>query len=193
MNSMKATPALRGPVPLSHLILRSFLNKGDLAVDATCGNGHDTLLLVKLVGDSGTVWAFDVQEDAIKSTAKRLSEAGLAGRVKLIHGGHEKMTQHVSAPVSAVIFNLGYLPGGDRSIITRPETTLAAFEQALELLHPGGIVAVTVYPGHDIGAESSTVDAWATNLDPRTFHTWRMGQLNVPTDAPYFILVQKAQ
>lgn len=192
MSPMIANPALRGPVPLSHLMIPSFLNQGDLAVDATCGNGHDTLLLAELVGDCGTVWAFDVQESAIRATAKRLDEAGLTGRVKLIRSGHERMAEHVTSGVSAVVFNLGYLPGGDRSVITRPETTIAAFEQTLKLLRPGGIAAVTVYPGHDGGGECSTVDAWAARLDQRAFHAWRMGQLNVTTDAPYFILLQKA-
>lgn len=192
MSAIKTVPALRGPVPLSHLMVRRFLNPGDTAVDATCGNGHDTLLLAELVGDNGTVWAFDVQDTAISMTTKRLNEAGLADRVKLIHGGHEHMAEHVTGDISAVVFNLGFLPGGNRSIITRPETTLEAFEQALKLLRPGGIVAVTVYPGHDGGGEQRTMDNRAARLDQRTFHSWRMGQLNVPANAPYFILVQKA-
>ena len=161
-------------------------------MDATCGNGHDTLLLAQLVGETGSVWAFDIQEQAINQTARRLTEAGLAERVMLLHEGHETMADQVSGGLAVVMFNLGYLPGGDQTIITQPETTLAAFGQALELLRPGGILAVTIYPGHDGGAsERRTVDGWAAGLAPQAFHTWRMGQLNVPSDAPYFVLVQK--
>ena len=173
-------------------MLRNFLHEGDQAVDATCGNGHDTLLLASLVGSTGKVWAFDIQESAIQATNQKLCGAGLVDRVTLIHSGHEHMAEHVTASISAVVFNLGYRPGGDRSIITRSETTLAAFGQALQLLLPTGVLAATIYPGHDGGAsERHSIDTWATQLDPGTFHVWRMGQMNTPADAPYFILIQK--
>lgn len=185
--------ALRGPVPLSHLFLRNFLRDGDSAVDATCGNGHDTLLLARLVGARGLVWGFDIQEQAIEETGRRLAEAELSSRVTLLLRGHEEMAEHVTAPLQVVLFNLGYRPGGDRSIITRPETTVAALEQALALLAAGGIVLVTVYPGHGGGAEEqSTVEGWAARLDPRTHHCWRMGQTNVSLDAPYLLLAQRS-
>lgn len=175
------------------MVLRQFVRPGDATIDATCGNGNDTLLLAGLVGASGKVWAFDIQEDAIETTARRLTEAGNAGLVELILGGHETMAQHVTVPVGAVVFNLGYLPGGDRAVVTHAETTISALDQAAKLLKPGGILAVTVYPGHDGGArEHLAVDDWATRCDQRAFHAWRMGQLNVPATAPYFIMVQKS-
>jgi SAM-dependent methyltransferase len=186
-------PLLRGPVPLSHFMMRNFIAEGDKAVDATCGNGHDTYLLAALVGPSGQVWGFDIQEQAIAETGRRLSEAGLAGQVTLLQAGHEEIGRHVNGPVKAVLFNLGYLPGGDHSIITRPETTDVALQHSLKLLDPGGIVMVTVYPGHGGGAcEQKTVDEWAVGLEARKYHSWRMGQMNVLSDAPYCILVQKA-
>jgi SAM-dependent methyltransferase len=185
--------ALRGPVPLSHLFLRSFLRDGDSAVDATCGNGHDTLLLAKLVGARGHVWGFDIQEQAIDETIRRLAETELSNRVTLLQVGHEELADHVTAPLQAVLFNLGYLPGGDRSIITRPETTVIALEQSLRLLATGGTVLVVVYPGHSGGDdEQSAVEDWAARLDPRACHCWRMGQTNVTAAAPYLLLVQRA-
>lgn len=185
-------PLLRGPVPLSHLTLRRFVRPGDTVIDATCGNGNDTLLLAELVGPEGKVWAFDIQDEAITQTARKLADAGMSERVALIGASHENMREHVNGRVTAVLFNLGYLPGSDRTVITHPATTGAALEQSLEFLEPGGIVAVTVYPGHNGGRdERRTVDGWATQLDHRSFHAWRMGQVNVTVDAPYFILVQK--
>jgi len=185
-------PLLRGPVPLSHLIIRSFVFEGDKAVDATCGNGHDTLLLAELTGSAGHVWGFDIQEQAIAETGRRVSDAGLTGHVTLIHAGHEEMEQNVNGPVKAVLFNLGYLPGSDHSVITRPETTGIALDQTLKLLAPSGIVMVSVYPGHGGGAcERRIVDGWAARLEPEEYHSWRMGQVNVMSDAPYCILVQK--
>jgi trans-aconitate methyltransferase len=186
-------PLLRGPVPLSHFIMRNFVSDGDKAVDATCGNGHDTSLLAALVGSSGQVWGFDIQEQAIAETRRMLSEAGLAGQVTLLQTGHEEMGLHVNGPVKAVLFNLGYLPGGDRCVITRPETTLIAMDQSLKLLARGGILMVTVYPGHGGGVtEQQMVDSWATALEQREYHSWRMGQINVSSDAPYTLLIQKA-
>lgn len=190
--SSTTIPPLRGPVPLSHLFLRSFLREGNTAVDATCGNGHDTLLLATLVGACGNVYGFDIQQQAIAETGRRVTDSGFSDRVTLLQRGHEELAEHVAGPLQVVLFNLGYRPGGDRSIITQPDTTGRALEQSLGLLAPGGIILVTVYPGHSGGAEEqSTVEAWAAALDPRACHCWRMGQANVNPTAPYLLLIQK--
>jgi len=91
--------ALRGPVPLSHLLMRNFVQEGDRTVDATCGNGHDTLLLATLVSDSGHVWGFDIQQQAITETGRRVGDAALSQRVTLVHAGHEELARHVTMPV----------------------------------------------------------------------------------------------
>jgi predicted methyltransferase len=187
------TLLLRGPVPLSHLFMRRFVRPGDRVIDATCGNGHDTLLLAELVGAGGRVWAFDIQEQALEATATRLSEAGMSASVKLVHGGHETMAEQCTGTVNAVVFNLGYLPGGDRSIVTRPESTCAGLEQSLELLEPGGVVILTLYPGHEGGPQEITaLETRLAQLPHDGFHAWRMGQINVPATAPYVILIQKS-
>jgi hypothetical protein len=192
-NQHQDNPLLRGPTQLARLVMRQFLRSGDHAVDATCGNGHDTLLLADLVGPAGKVWAFDIQEEAIRSTALKLEKAGMPERVELIMAGHESMSDHVSVPVRVVMFNLGYRPGGDRNIITRPETTLSALEQSLQLILPAGILAITVYPGHCGGDdEERAISQWSTTLDQRSFHAWHMGQVNATAGAPYFFLIQKA-
>jgi predicted methyltransferase len=185
-------PALRGPVPLSHLLVRSCLKPGDTAIDATCGNGYDTLFLAESVGPDGHVWGFDIQQQALAETGRRLSEAGLSARVTLIKDGHQTLSQHITEPVQAVLFNLGYLPGGDRSIITRPESTAPALEESLTLLAPAGVLAITIYPGHSGGSdEQLTVERWEAALKPRHYHSWRMAQSNVAADAPYLLFVQK--
>ena len=185
-------PLLRGPVPLSHHFIRRFVRLGDHVIDATCGNGHDTLLLAELVGPHGRVWAFDIQQKAIDETTARLTSAGHIKCAGLIHASHETIGLHCSGPVTAVMFNLGYLPGGDRDVVTRPDSTLAGLEQSLEILAAGGIVAITIYPGHGGGnLERTAVEERVTQLAPNSFHVWRMGQMNVPVEAPYFILIQK--
>jgi hypothetical protein len=193
ISAITEIPLLRGPVALSHLLLRNLVRSGDKVVDATCGNGHDTLLLAELVGTQGHVWGFDIQLQAVTETARKLAEAGLSERVTLLHAGHESLARYLAVPVRIVLFNLGYLPGGNRSIITRPETTTVALQQSLELLVPGGVTMVTIYPGHSGGDEErQLVDGWAAALDPKKYFSWRMGQMNVASDAPYCIIVQKA-
>ncbi len=132
------------------------LQPGEVAVDATVGNGHDTLFLAQQVGAQGHVYGFDIQEEALARTRRRLEEAGLRDRVTLLQMGHEHMAEAVPAAwhgrIGAVMFNLGYLPGGsDRTCITRPQTTVPALEAALRLLRPGGVLTVVAYRGHPGG------------------------------------------
>ncbi len=150
---------------LVHQRLRQLVKPGDHVVDATAGNGHDTLVLAELVGEEGLVFAFDVQQAALENSHKRLEEAGLASRVRFFEEGHERMASRLPEPLhgrlTAVVFNLGYLPGSDKRCITRPDTTLAALRQAVRLLRPGGIASVLAYRGHAGGlAESIAVSAF---------------------------------
>ncbi|AVX30466.1 MULTISPECIES: class I SAM-dependent methyltransferase [unclassified Carboxydocella] len=182
---------LAGAVALSHFWLAQVVRPGDRAVDATCGNGHDTQYLAELVGENGKVWAFDVQETAISNTKERLEAAGLAARVELIPDGHQHLKRYVSEPVKAVVFNLGYLPGSDKRVITLAETTLNALQQAVELLLPGGIIAIAIYTGHAGGEEEAReVESWAAAL-PRCYNVWSQRLLNRSQTAPYLLLVEK--
>ena len=159
-------------------ILAEVLRPGDLAVDATVGNGHDTALLARLVGPSGLVHGFDVQTEAIASAERLLAAAGLAERVRLHALGHERLAQALPEAdrgrAAAVVFNLGYLPGGDETRVTRPETTLAALEASREILAPGGVIALACYGGHAGGAEETdAVTAWCRSLP---FAGWRVAR-----------------
>ena len=184
-------PVLRGPVPLSHLLLRRFVQPGNRVADATCGNGKDTLLLAELVGEAGHVYAFDIQQEALARTAERLAEKGLEQRVSLLHTGHERLQELVKPLLQAVVFNLGWLPGASREIATVTATTLTALEAALHLLAPAGLLLVTCYPGHSGGdTESAAVQEWATALSSRNYFVWRMGQLNVSDTAPFCLVIQ---
>lgn len=185
-------PALRGPVALSHLFLQRFVTSGDTTIDATCGNGHDTVFLAALVGDTGKVVAFDIQDKAIEMTRQKLIESAFENRVTLIHDGHERMAEYGFDESSAIVFNLGYLPAGDHTVVTTVESTVSALCQAQQLLKKGGVIALTLYPGHDGGdREKDAVEAYAASLSPRQWHVWQMRQLNVSPAAPLFILIQK--
>ncbi len=157
---------LRPPLTrLVHERLQAHLAAGDLAIDATAGNGHDTLFLARQVGPSGAVQAFDIQRQAIEKTRERLQAAAQHAQVTLHQVGHEHMAERVPSDwqgrVAAITFNLGYLPGGHHATTTLPATTLAALDQALALLCPGGVLSVLVYRGHPGGqAEADAVEAW---------------------------------
>jgi SAM-dependent methyltransferase len=183
------------PTTLAHEFASQALREGDLAVDATCGNGHDTLHLALLVGPKGKVVAIDVQADALEQTRARLESTGLESpEIQLIHACHSRMGEFV-APSSAalVMFNLGYLPGGDHTHTTRADTTAAALDQAVEALRPGGLLMVTCYPGHPEGAiEAETVKNWMKTA--ASHHTARIAKYSQPftrTPAPILWLAAK--
>lgn len=135
------------------------------AVDATAGNGHDTLFLAEGVGEGGRVFAFDVQNAAIEATRTRLAGAGLAGRAVLACAGHETLATAVPEEwrgrVRAATFNLGYLPGSDKTVVTAGATTIMALAALLPMTAPGGVISVHCYQGHPGGeAEGRDVALW---------------------------------
>ena len=183
-------------VQQAHAALSEILAEGDIAIDATVGNGHDTLFLAREVGEVGTVYGFDIQEAALDTAYRRLQEEGLAGRVSLYHAGHEAMAvvlpESVRGRVKAVMFNLGYLPGGDKQRTTGINTTLAALEQARALLAPGGAISVLAYTGHPGGREEAeAVRGWARSLSPDYYQV----DIAVPPSssgaAPQWVLVRR--
>lgn len=177
--------------------VRHAVSRGGVVVDATCGNGHDTLFLAREVGPSGHVYGFDVQEEALQTTRRRLEEAGLQGGVTLFRKGHETMGKtlpgEVRDRVQAVMFNLGYLPGGtDKTLVTRPETTQAALEAALQLLAPGGVITVVSYVGHPGGREEAkAVRAWAKGLNQAHCHVLSYRFINRQNDPPRLLVIQR--
>lgn len=137
------------------------LRPGDIAVDATAGKGRDTAFLARAVGPSGRVHAFDIQEEALAATRSLLTLAGLAERTRFHHRSHAELSSALPADelgrVGAVIFNLGYLPGGNPSVITQPASTARALEDAYAALRPGGRIVCVAYTGHPGGVEESDV------------------------------------
>jgi len=125
-----------------------------LAIDATCGNGFDTVFLARLVKKH--IYAFDIQELALNNTLQKLCEQNLQNKVKLIHSGHENMTECVKQAVDIIMFNFGYLPQADKSITTLTTTSLQALKSAFDLLSKDGILSLLCYPGHEEGRKETT-------------------------------------
>ncbi|PXA05584.1 hypothetical protein DDZ13_01540 [Coraliomargarita sinensis] len=169
-----------------HLKLKNVLRSGDTAIDATAGNGHDTLAMAELVGVAGEVLAIDLQASAIEATRERLQAAARLDRVKLITGDHaetlEGLLKDYPSRVSAITFNLGYLPGGVKQVTTQPETTLRALHAAKSLLKPGGILLVTAYRGHTGGNDEAVqVETWMRSLPESD---WQIEDREPPTRNP---------
>ncbi len=152
-------------VERAHQLVSGHLHPGARAIDATAGNGHDTALLAKAVGTRGSVLSIDTQAEALAATRARLDAGLLLEQVELRRGCHaEVLEEAASAAVGdtdAIIFNLGYLPGSDRTVRTKAATTVRALDAASILLRPGGLLVVTAYRGHPGGAEeAAAVEAW---------------------------------
>jgi len=179
---------IKRPIYLSHDFLAEVLDKTSIAVDATMGNGNDTAFLASL---AAKVYAFDVQEQAVQKTSERLEQLGL-GNVQLILDGHEHIDAYVTEPICAAIFNLGYLPSADKTVITKPETTLEAISKILDKLRMGGRLAIMIYYGHEGGdREKEAVLDFVSRLDQTAFTAMLyqpMNQINTP---PFLVMVEK--
>lgn len=185
---------LKKPLRFSHEILKNTVILGDTVIDATAGNGNDTVLLAQLVGQLGKVYAFDIQEDAIKSTKEKLILTGQSKQVELILDGHENLDQYLDdgEKVSAVTFNLGYLPRGDKSITTQADTTLTAIKNSLKVLRKQGVVSIMVYYGHDEKLEEkNVVDKFVTQIPQEEFDVLTYRFVNQANQPPYLYLIQK--
>lgn len=185
---------LQSALAYTHTLIKQTVQPGDIVIDATVGNGHDTLLLARLVGDSGKVIGFDIQEKAIAETAKHLSEAGLHHRVQLHHQGHETIdeVQSSSESVSLVVYNLGYLPKGDKSVVTTPDTTLDSLKQALTHLKKNGLVLLMIYYGHEGGKEEKdAVLRFTEDLPQKEYSVLHYHYLNQKNSPPFLIAIEK--
>lgn len=175
-------------------LLKDTITEGEIAVDATAGNGHDTLFLAQLVGDDGFVYAFDVQKQAVDATLHRLLDHALEHRALVMHTGHENIAKHITKPVAGAIFNLGYLPGGDHTIVTQSNTTVTAIDSLLKLLKVGGMIVLVVYHGHEGGKEErDEVIRFVSDLPQKNVHVLRYEFINQKNDPPFIIALEKVK
>ena len=174
-------------------IIEKALYAGATAVDATLGNGHDALWLCGLVGETGKIYGFDVQAEAVERSRARLKEAGVEERAHLILDGHQNMGNYIPPEsADAVMFNLGWLPGAEHGVTTRVGTTIQAVEAALNVLKTDGVMTVCIYPGHEEGArERDALVEWAGSLDEKKYDTMLKCYLNQTNSPPLMLAVKK--
>ena len=182
---------------------------GDTVIDATCGNGHDSLIMANLsISEfSGRLYCIDIQQKAVEATRRlfldspNLSEQlkqNLDQRISFVCGNHSTFPPELQpSTVSLVVYNLGYLPGIKRDdphfIRTELSTTIQSIERAAILLKEGGLLSITAYPGHDGGeAELLAVQKMLASFDQEDWRVHSHVPLNRPA-APTLFLAFKIE
>ncbi|TDM07684.1 class I SAM-dependent methyltransferase [Macrococcus lamae] len=180
---------LKGILPFSKFLIDQFVSRADIVVDATCGNGNDTLYLAERV-PNGHVFAFDIQETAI-SNAKHKTSAHQ--NITFILDGHQNVDQYLpDSEISCAIFNLGYLPKGDKSIVTLPDTTITAIQKLFACLKVGGIIILVIYPGHAEGQiEKEAVLEFLKSYNQDTAHILKYEFINQRNNPPFVCAIEK--
>ena len=176
-----------------HHFIQNHVLPGDICIDATAGNGHDTVFLCHLIGSQGKVYAFDVQQQAIDRTRARLQEKQVHCFYELILDSHAHMDQYISSnTVSCIAFNFGYLPGGDHSICTRADSSLEAMKKGLLLLKQEGLLTLCIYRGKDTGfGEQNALLHYLKNLDSKKYFVVLSQYYNRPNHPPILALIRK--
>lgn len=175
----------------NHRMLTGLIPEGGFCIDGTAGTGRDTLYLSQAAGERGKVLAFDIQQAALDMTRQRLETAQCGGNTTLLLDSHVHMDQYAQkGTVDAILFNFGYLPGGDHKLATRPDTSLEAVQKGLELLKIGGVMSLCVYSGGDTGfTERDTLLEFAAGLNPRKYLVIRSDFFNRPNNPPIILLI----
>lgn len=184
---------LQSIIPFAHDLLNRTIQLGDTVVDATCGNGNDTLFLSELVGTTGHVYAFDIQEQAIETT-RELLQNNERNNVTLIHDSHALIERYIdeATTLAAGVFNLGYLPRSDKAIITKPDSTIQAIETLLPLLKKNGLLVLVVYAGHPGGMEEkNAVVQFVSQLEQQQYFVLKYGFINLVNEPPFVIAIEK--
>ena len=171
---------------LAHNWMKTHIKEGAVCIDATAGRGYDTAFLCELVGKSGKVMAFDIQEKAVQSTKALLQEKGLEAEVYL--ESHTLMNHYACAEsVDGIMFNFGYLPGGDHEICTHKEESIKAIETGLKLLKKQGVMTLCIYHGGDTGfEEKEAIMSYLKTIDSKKYTVIVSEFFNRPNFPPIF-------
>ncbi|MBR3058042.1 MAG: class I SAM-dependent methyltransferase [Clostridiales bacterium] len=176
-------------------IIREQVKEGDICIDATAGRGNDTAMLAELVGESGRVISFDIQEEAIESTRALLCEKNLSSRVDLHLESHSEMGHYAEKEtISCITFNFGWLPKGDHNIFTKKETSIPAIEAGLELLKDGGIMTLILYYGRETGfEEKDALLDYLPTIDSKKYTVVEMPFVNRSNCPPIPVVILKGR
>lgn len=179
-------------VTMAHHFIHPKLSTANLVIDATAGNGYDTLFLAENTSKKTTIVSFDIQAEALAKTEILLSKHSLLYKVRLILDSHANIANYINQPIDAAMFNLGYLPGGNHLVSTSPDTTLQAMTNILQCLKTKGLITIAAYPGYEHGrVECQTVHEYLTNLNQKAFTVGCWSMVNQKNNPPVLYIIQK--
>jgi hypothetical protein len=175
---------------------KEFIDKkikhNSIVIDATVGNGYDTCYLRSKLGDDGFLYGFDIQKDAIDNTRRRLLENNLFFNVELILDSHTEFKKYISKSVDIIVYNLGYLPKGNKSITTLHRTSLISVKEGMSLLNKEGIILLTVYPGHDEGEkEYNEISLFLKTVNQKEFEIMKIDFYNQVNNSPILFVIER--
>ena len=174
----------------SKRLITEIVDKNSICVDATCGNGYDTLFLAQSACKK--VFAFDIQEKAITNTKKILQENSLLEKCTVILDSHENFNNYIQEKIMCVVFNLGYLPNANHTITTKKDATLSAILKFLDFLEVGGRIIITVYPGHNEGmAEKKLLLEKLSLLNQKQVEVLKYEFINQKNNPPFILALEK--
>lgn len=183
---------LKGILNYARHLLGESIHEGETVIDATCGNGNDTLFLSNIVGENGQVLAFDIQQQAITAT-KQVLKSHDCTNVSLIQDSHANVINYISdEQIGGAVFNLGYLPKSDKSVITKGHSTITAVDAILNVLKKDGLIVIVVYHGHEGGKqERESLLKHVIHLDQKEYNVLQYGFINQKNDPPFILAIQK--
>lgn len=179
-------------VDFVHMLIKQSCVGQDLSfVDATCGNGFDTLYLSKLAGKEGSVKAFDVQQQAIERTTALLNNNQDYVNYEVILDSHEFIPKYITKKIDAAVFNLGYLPFSDKKVTTKGSITVSAIKNLLPYLKDNGKIFITTYVAHDSGNEYKEVNNFLKELDTSRYNVLHINVINKENTPPELFIIEK--
>lgn len=172
--------------------IKDYIKEGSVCVDLTSGNGNDTLFMAELSGDLGKVYAFDIQSEAINNTRELLKRHGLENRVELINDGHENLDKYLGDNIDIAMANFGYLPSGNKEIITKPDTSLSAVKATVNRLSKNGVISLVLYSGHKGSVEEKNLlKEYISKLDERIYTVINITYPNRKANPPEIVFIYK--
>lgn len=173
-------------------IIKEHIKPDSICVDGTMGNGYDTSFMRSFLTGNGFIYAFDIQKQALEETQRKLELENQFSKVQLIHDGHENIDQYIQGPLDLVVYNLGYLPKGDKAITTTDDKSLESLKKAMKLLKKNGLIIMTVYPGHEAGkVELEVISNFLKTVSQKTYGVMRVDFYNYVNNPPVVFLIER--
>lgn len=178
---------------LSHIFIQSLTDGSGIYIDATAGNGYDTLFIAKMLKDDGFLYSFDISKKAVNNTEKLLFDNDIkSDNIKIINDSHENVDRYlIDKKINAAMFNLGYLPNSDKIAVTKAQSTICALEKILNMLSDKGVVTICSYIGHDNGEEERAVSSYLLALDKKAYEISKTEMMGRPSAPVLYLIIKK--